>query len=60
MGSDSSTFNDMNVEDYLEHHGILGMSWGHRNGPPYPLSTEAHSAAEKKAGWKKYQNGYPN
>lgn len=23
--------------DYLAHHGILGMKWGVMNGPPYPL-----------------------
>lgn len=23
--------------DALYHHGTEGMSWGHRNGPPYPL-----------------------
>lgn len=22
---------------YLEHSGVLGMKWHHRNGPPYPL-----------------------
>lgn len=38
---------------YLSHHGILGMSWGKKNGPPYPLGAEDHSAAEKKAGWMK-------
>lgn len=23
--------------DYLVHHGITGMKWGEKNGPPYPL-----------------------
>lgn len=34
----------------LEHNGILGMKWGRRNGPPYPLGAADHSAAEKKSG----------
>lgn len=40
-------------KNYLEHHGILGQKWGRKNGPPYPLSAGSHSAAEKKAGWRK-------
>lgn len=34
---------------YLEHHGIKGQKWGVRNGPPYPLKSSDHSAAEKRA-----------
>lgn len=37
---------------HLSHHGILGMHWGKRNGPPYPLGPSDHSASEKKAGWR--------
>ena len=33
---------------YLQHHGILGQKWGKRNGPPYPLGYDKHSAAEKR------------
>ena len=34
-------------QDYPSHHGILGQKWGKKNGPPYPLSSNQHSMAEK-------------
>lgn len=44
----------------LAHHGILGMKWGVKNGPPYPLGEEDHSAREKKSGYKKSLGGGRN
>lgn len=40
------------LDDYLEHHGILGQKWGKLNGPPYPLGIEDHSSAQKEAAAK--------
>lgn len=49
--SDFAMFSDEINEGmaYLEHHQILGAKWGKRNGPPYPLGSGDHSAAEKAA-----------
>ena len=50
---------DMNMEegidvfnDCLEHHGIMGMKWGVKNGPPYPLGADDHNASERRANWE--------
>lgn len=39
-------------QNSLFHSGRLGMRWGVRNGPPYPLDKKQFSAAEKKAASK--------
>jgi len=33
----------------LIHHGIDGQKWGERNGPPYPLAVDQHSAGEQRS-----------
>lgn len=42
---------------YVSHHGILGMHWGDRNGPPYPLDAGDHSPSENRAGWRNSLDG---
>lgn len=44
----------------LYHHGVKGMKWGVKNGPPYPLGVGDHNAREKKAGWRKSLNATSN
>ena len=36
-------------KDYISHHGILGMRWGQRNGPPYPLNSKISTGKRLKA-----------
>lgn len=42
----------MQYPDELYHHGIEGMRWGVRNGPPYPLYRQS-------AYWQKYHQRPP-
>lgn len=35
--------------DEIFHHGIEGMHWGQRNGPPYPLDSRTHNRVVKGA-----------
>ena len=37
----------VNSQPYFEHHGRLGMKWGKRNGPPYPLDYSKLSEEER-------------
>ena len=37
------------TDEFLEHHGIIGMKWGHKNGPPYPLSSDISTGKKLKS-----------
>lgn len=45
---------------YLAHHGIKGMHWGARNGPPYPLGYSSHTAEQKRKNAKSTIDGDPD
>lgn len=45
---------------YLTHHGIKGMHWGKRNGPPYPLGYSSHTAEQKRKNPKALLDGNEN
>ena len=39
-------------DEYIKHFGVLGMRWGQRNGPPYPLSKLISTGRRLKAAAK--------
>lgn len=45
---------------YLAHHGIKGMHWGKRNGPPYPLDYSSHTSEQKQKNPKALIDGNEN
>ena len=44
-------------QEWLAHHGIPGMKWGERNGPPYPLTPMQYTKEELKEK-RKAASGY--
>jgi len=42
-------YND-SPQDYVAHHGVLGMKWGKRNGPPYPLNAAGRKKLMRQNG----------
>lgn len=45
------TYDDISKEEkneFLSHHGILGMQWGKQNGPPYPLDPNKDYSTKEK------------
>ena len=37
-------------DEIIAHFGILGMRWGRRNGPPYPLGSDISTGKRLKKG----------
>lgn len=46
----------INEEDYLEHHGVLGMKWGHRKARDTKAIRKAKKNKYKKSPTKMYKH----
>lgn len=46
------------MEDFLEHHGILGQKWGVTHGPPYPIKKSLVNVLRKRSEKSKKQGQY--
>lgn len=47
---------EIQMEDELQHHGVVGMEWGEKNGPPYPLANINKSMARAAYKLKKQKD----
>ena len=56
MKYESQYYGVVQMEDIVEHHGVKGMKWGIRNGPPYPIGAKTRKAMAK-ASRVKYGDG---
>lgn len=59
LSSERLLYLEEKMNDYLCHHGVIGMHWGVRLGPPYPLSREAEGVSQltrslSKIGYKEF------
>lgn len=59
QSQDNKNYYGISQDSYLEHHGIKGMQWGVRNGPPYPLDTKTHNQVVSESGSVKKKKPVP-
>lgn len=43
---------ELDMNDFLAHHGIKGQKWGVKNGPPYPLE-DKEELKRRKSDYKR-------
>ncbi len=52
-------YGNLNISPYaqLYHHGVNGMKWGVKNGPPYPLSSDVSTGNSLKISYGSRDGG---